>query len=376
MKGRRGIAAPAAIAAVVALAVAGGSLASSGSPASSAAVESAKPLGTTHGPAGERATPTSALRLSPAQIAKVRAGHYTAALVWHQNSDFVTAVTAGANAEFKKLGIKVVATTSANFDAGKQKSDIETVLAKKPTVMLTLPVDPVVTASAYRDAAKAGTKIVLLSNVPKGFKYGRDYVTVVTDDLFQMGKHAADALASAIGGKGKIAYFFHDANYYVTNQRDQAFLKTIQGSYKNIQVVAKQGIADPNKAADQANAILLKNPDLNGIYVTFSQPPAEGVLSALRNNGNTKTKIVSLDLDEPLALDMARGGNTAALVADKAYDLGRAMAVSAAYGIVGKKAPPFIVAPALTITKANLPQGYEQSLHTAPPKAVLNALKR
>jgi ribose transport system substrate-binding protein len=374
MKGRRGIAAPVAIAAAVALAVAGGSLASSGSPASSAAVS--KPLGSTHGPAGERATPTSALKLSPAQIAKVRAGHYTAALVWHQNSDFVTAVTAGANAEFKKLGIKVVATTSANFDAAKQKSDIETVLAKKPTVMLTLPVDPVVTASAYKDAAKAGTKIVLLSNVPKGFKYGRDYVTVVTDDLFQMGKHAADALASAIGGKGKIAYFFHDANYYVTNQRDQAFLKTIQGSYKNIQVVAKQGIADPNKAADQANAILLKNPDLSGIYVTFSQPPAEGVLSALRNNGNTKTKVVSLDLDEPLALDMARGGNTAALVADKAYDLGKAMAESAAYGIIGKKAPPFIVAPALTITKANLPEGYQQSLHTAPPKAVLNALKR
>jgi ribose transport system substrate-binding protein len=191
-----------------------------------------------------------------------------------------------------------------------------------------------------------------------------------------MGKHAADALAAAIGRKGKIAYFFHDANYYVTNQRDQAFLKTIEGSYKNIEVVAKQGIADPNKATDQANAILVKNPDLSGIYVTFSQPPAEGVLSALRNNGNTKTKLVSLDLDEPLALDMARGGNTAALVADKAYDLGRAMALSAAYGIIGKKAPPFIVAPALTITKANLPQGYQESLHTAPPKAVMSALKR
>jgi ribose transport system substrate-binding protein len=376
MKGRRGIAAPVAITALIALAVAGGSLASTGSPAGSAAVASAKPLGATHGPAGERATPTSALKLTPAQIARVRAGHSTAALVWHQNSDFVTAVTAGANDEFKKLGIRVVATTSANFNAAKQKSDIETVLAKKPTVMLTLPVDPVVTASAYKAAAKAGTKIVLLSNVPKGFKYGRDYVTVVTDDLFQMGKHAADALAAAIGRKGKIAYFFHDANYYVTNQRDQAFLKTIEGSYKNIEVVAKQGIADPNKATDQANAILVKNPDLSGIYVTFSQPPAEGVLSALRNNGNTKTKLVSLDLDEPLALDMARGGNTAALVADKAYDLGRAMALSAAYGIIGKKAPPFIVAPALTITKANLPQGYQESLHTAPPKAVMSALKR
>jgi ribose transport system substrate-binding protein len=370
MRVRRGIAAPVAVAGAIALAVAGGSLAAGGSQ-----IVASKALGKTHGPAGERATSTSALKLTSAQIAKVKAGHYTAALVWHQNSDFVTAVTAGANAEFKKLGIKVVATTSANFDAGKQKSDIETVLAKKPTVMLTLPVDPVVTASAYKDAVKAGTKIVLLSNVPKGFRYGKDYVSLVTDDLFEMGHHAADALASAIGGKGKIAYFFHDANYYVTNQRDQAFLKTIEGNYKNIQIVAKQGIADPNKAADQANAVLLKNPDLAGIYVTFSQPPAEGVLSALHNNGNRKTKLVSLDLDEPLSLDMAKGGNVAALVGDKAYDLGKAMATAAAYGILGKKAPRFVVAPALTITKGNLVQGYQQSLHEAPPKAVVNALK-
>jgi ribose transport system substrate-binding protein len=378
MRGHRGIAALAAVVALVALTAAGASLAASsgsqGRTAGPVPIRSSKTLGTTHGPNGEKATPTSALKLTGSEIAKVRAGHYTAALVWHQNSDFVTAVTAGARDVFKQLGIRVIAQTSANFDAAKQKADVETVEAKKPSVLLTLPVDPVVTASAYKAAAKQGTKIVLLSNVPNGMTYGRDYVTVVTDDLFQMGKHAADALAAAIGGKGTIAYFFHDANYYVTNQRDQAFLKTIQGNYKGIKVVAKQGIADPNKAQDQANAILLKNPDLSGVYVTFSQPPAEGVLAALRANSNTSTKIVSLDLDEPLSLDMAKGGNTFALVGDKAYELGRAMARSAAYGLLSKKAPPFIVAPAITITKSNLVQGYHQSLHRAPPAAVMKAL--
>jgi ribose transport system substrate-binding protein len=378
MRGHRVIAAWAAVVALVALTAVGASLAaSSGSQVGTAGpvpIRSSKTLGTTHGPNGEKATPTSALKLSTAEVAKVRSGHYTAALVWHQNSDFVTAVTAGVRDVFRPLGIKVVAQTSANFDAAKQKSDVETVEAKKPSVLLTLPVDPVVTASAYKAAAKQGTKIVLLSNVPQGMKYGRDYVTVVTDDLFQMGKHAADALAAAIGNQGTVAYFFHDANYYVTNQRDQAFLKTIQGNYKGIKVVAKQGIADPNKAQDQANAILLKNPTLSGVYVTFSQPPAEGVLAALRANGNTSTKLVSLDLDDPLSLDMAKGGNTFALVADKAYELGRAMAKSAAYGLLAKKAPPFIVAPAITITKANLVQGYHESLHRAPPAAVMKAL--
>ena len=103
--------------------------------------------------------------------------------------------------------------------------------------------------------------------------------------------------------------------------------------------------------------LLLRNPDLSGVYVTFSQPPAEGVLAALRANGNITTKLVSLDLDEPLALDMARGGNTVALIADRAYDLGSAMARSAAYGLLGKEAPPFVVAPAMTITRSNLVRG-------------------
>jgi ribose transport system substrate-binding protein len=109
--------------------------------------------------------------------------------------------------------------------------------------------------------------------------------------------------------------------------------------------------------------------------VTFSQPPAEGVLSALRSNGNADAKLVSLDLDEPLAIDMARGGNTAALVADRAYELGQSMAKAAAYGILGKEAPEFLVAPVVTVKKDNLEAGYQESLNEGPPQAVLDAVE-
>ena len=337
-------------------------------------IKSSRALGTTRGPNGERPTPNSALRLSSSEVAKVRGGHHTAALVWHESSDFTSAVNAGVRDEFSMLGIEVVAETSANFDAAKQKAEVETVQAKRPSVLLTLPVDPVVTASAYQAAARQGTKIVLLSSVPQGMKYGRDYVSLVSDDLFQMGKRAADALAAAIGGKGKIAYFFHDANHFVTNQRDQAFLSTITGNYPDIDVVAKSGIADPNRAQEVATATLLKHPDLAGAYVMFAQPPGEGVLASLRANGAIKTKLVTLDLDESLALDMARGGHTFALVIDRTYDLGRAMARSAAYGLLGKRAPPFVIVPALTVTRSNLVQGYRASLHRSPPASVMKAL--
>src|SRR5439155_13781432 len=118
------------------------------------------------GPNGEAPTATSEITLTGAEVSKIKGGSYTAALLWHTSSDFVNAVTAGAKDEFSRLGISVVATTDAGFDAAKQKSDIETVLAKKPSVILALPLDPTTSAEAFRPAVEAGTKIVLLSNTP------------------------------------------------------------------------------------------------------------------------------------------------------------------------------------------------------------------
>ena len=328
----------------------------------------------TVGPNGEAATLSSALTLTEAEAAKLKEGKYSAALLWHTSSDFISAVTAGATHEFDRYGIKVVATTDAGFDSGRQLNDVETVMAKSPSVILALPLDPIGSAKAFQPAREKGVKLVFLSNVPTGYKQGADYVSIVTDDLFQMGKQAADALAKSLLYKGKVAWIFHDAQYYVTNQRDNAFKKTIENDYKNMSIVASQGIADPARAEEVAHALLTKHPDLDGIYVTWAEP-AEGVLAALRSAGNTKTKIVTLDLSEPIALDMARGGNVTAIVADKAFELGRAMAVAAGYGLLGKTAPAFAVAPALTITRENLVDGYRESLNREPPPSILDVLQ-
>lgn len=72
---------------------------------------------------------------------------------------------------------------------------------------------------------------------------------------------------------------------------------------------------------------------------------------------------------------MAKGGNVTAIIADKAYELGRAMATAAGYGLLSKSAPAFVVAPVLTVTKANIAQGWQELLHRDAPKSVLNALK-
>lgn len=323
----------------------------------------------TIGPQGEAATASSEIVVPANSADAVRAGGYTAALLWHDQSDFVNAVTAGATDEFARFGIDIVATTSAGFDAAKQRSDIETALIKNPSIILSLPLDPVTSAAAFEDAKASGVKLVFLSNLPAGYEHPNDYAAIATDDLFQMGKQAADALAAAMGGEGTVGWIFHDAAYYVTNQRDNAFKTTIEKDYPNITIVAEQGISDPARAEEIANAMLLRNPDIGGIYVTWAGP-AEGVLAALRANGNSTTKIVTLDLSEPIALDMINGGNVAAIVADEAYELGRAMAAAAILDLLDMDVPPFIVAPAVTVTADNVAEGWMQSLQIEAPESL------
>ena len=323
----------------------------------------------TVGPGGETASKSSSVIVSDELAESVSSKGYTAALLWHDQSEFVNAVSLGATDEFTRMGIKIVATTSAGFDAAKQRSDIENAMIKSPDIILSLPLDPDTSAAAFAEARDSGVSLVFLSNLPTNYKHPTDYAAIVTDDLFQMGKQAADALAKSMGGTGTVGWIFHDASYYVTNQRDNAFKTTIENDYPNINIVAEQGISDPARAEEIANAMLIKNPDLGGIYVTWAGP-AEGVLAALRSNGNKTTKIVTLDLSEPIALDMVSGGNVVALIADEAYELGRAMAAAAVLKLEGKEVPPFVVAPAVTVTVDNISEGWMKSLHVEAPKSL------
>lgn len=329
----------------------------------------------TTGPGGEAAAPASRLTLTAAEVATVRSGAYRAALLWHTSSDFINAVSAGALDEFGRLGIKVVATTDAAFDAARQKSDVETALVKKPDVILSIALDPVSSAQAFRGARDKGVKLVFLSNVPKAWKAGVDYVTIVTDDLQAMGSAAARELGKALGGKGEVAWLYHDANYYVTNQRDQAFRQTLAAEFPQIKVVVEQGIADPARAEELTQAMLTRHPTLSGIYAPWAEP-AEGVLAALRAAGRKDIRLVTLDLSEPLGLDLVKGGNVVALVADQAYALGKTMAIAACWGLLGKAAPPLIVLPQVVVDRGNVKSGWYQALHREPPASILSAPAR
>ncbi len=326
----------------------------------------------TVGPNGEEPTRATEVRLTSADEAKIKAGSYTAALLWHEMSAWSTAVQQGALDEFKRLGIRVTSTADAKFDPATQANQIQNALATKPDVILGQAVDPTTGAAAYKPAVDQGVKLVFADQAPKGFTYGKQYQAIVTGDLVQLGSRAAEALGAAMGGKGEVAIMFYDADFHVTNMRDAAFKQTIQNKFPDIKIVAQQGFSDPNKAEDIANAMVTQHPNLGGIYTSWAQP-AQGVLAALNNAGNTTTKIATIDLDDTIATNLAQGGATAVIVCDRAYDFGKAMAVSSALAILGKQAPEFGIVDAVTVTRDNLSEGYAAWAQQLP-KAVQDAL--
>jgi ribose transport system substrate-binding protein len=331
------------------------------------------------GPNGETPVPASSITLSQAEIAKVRAKHATAAIVLHYGgNDWSTAQVAGLRNEFGSLGIKVIAVTDANFKPDKQVADVQTVLTKKPDIIVSIPTDPVATASAYRQAVKQGVKLVFMDNVPKGFKPGRDYVSDVSADNYGNGVVSAALLAEKLGGKGEIGVIFHDADFFVTQQRYQGFTSEISQKFPNIKIVAKQGIAGPDFAGDAekaANAMLARHPTLNGIWAVWDVP-AEGVLAAARASGRgNNLSIATQDLGENVAINMAQGGDVKDLGAQRPFDQGVTEAKLAGYALIGKKAPPYVAAPSLPVTQANVMQAWREVYHAAPPKQLAEAAK-
>ncbi len=340
----------------------------------SVAAGDAKPLMKTVGPKGEDPTPYSQIAPTAGQLAAAKAKNLKGVLLLHQTTDFSNALAAGVRESFGKAGVKLLVTTDAEMDANKQRTDIETSLALKPDILITLILDPVTGAVALKQAVDQGVKVALISNLPSGFEHGRDYAGIVTDDLFAMGSSVADMMAEKLGGKGKVALLYHDANYYVTNQRDQAVKNVLEEKYPGIEVVVERGIANPADGETLAGAILTQYPGVQAIYAPWDTI-AEGVVAAARAAERPDLKVFTMDLGANNGLDLAKGGNMAGIVADLPYALGEAVANMGILAALGEKTPPFVVVPAVKIDKNNLKAAWRQSLNQEPPKEILDVLK-
>lgn len=326
------------------------------------------------GPNGETATPASKLTLTAEEIAKVKEGNYKAAISFHYGgNDWSSSQLKGLTDRFHELGIEIVATTDANFSAEQQVSDIETIMAKKPDILVSIPTDATATADAFRRAGQAGTKLVFMDNVPKGFTAGTDYVGSVSADNYGNGVIAADLIGEALNGEGKVGVVFYDVDFFVTNQRLEAFETTMAEKYPKIEIVSKMGFQNENACDVVADAMLTQHPEIQAIFAHWDIP-CEGVLSALRAAGRNDVLLSTIDLGNNVAKEIA-AGTILGLGAQLPYDQGVAEANMAAYALLGKEAPPYVAVAAKRVDQSNILEAYEDVYHVPAPDFLKNAVK-
>ena len=313
------------------------------------------------GPNGETPELAANVRLSEDEISRIAAMRAKAAIVLHYGgNDWSQGQVDGLKAQFAAMGIEVIAVTDAGFDAAKQASDLKAVLAKKPDIIVSVPVDPVATAAAYKAAAALGVKLVFMENTPAGLMAGRDYVGAVSADNHGNGVASAKLLAEAVGGEGEIGLITHAADFFVTRQRCEAVKKTFAEEYKGIRIIAEQAVTGPDFAAEAEKAatkMLADHPRLKGIWAVWDVP-AEGVIAAARK-AKRDIAVTTVDLGKTVASNMARNGVIKGLGAQRVYDQGITEALLAGYGLLGKPAPAFVALPALPVTKANLADAWQ-----------------
>ncbi|MGH2383753.1 MAG: substrate-binding domain-containing protein [Candidatus Limnocylindria bacterium] len=327
------------------------------------------------GPFGEEPTSPTEVMLTPEEIEEVRAMNATAAIVMHIQGDWTKAQVDGLTTTFEELGIEVIASTNGEGRTEKQVADIETVLVQEPDIIVSIPWSPGDQVAAYQKIVDQGVVLVFADNAIPDFVAGEDYISTVSADNWGNGVASAHLMAKALIEKngsatGKIGMVWFDIDFFVTNQRRDAFEETINENYPGIEIVDTQGFpSGPDLAGGAetvANAMLTRYPDLDGIWAVWDQP-AEGVIAAARNAGRDDLIITTEDLSLASALSLKNGEFIYGLGAQRPYDQGVTEALLAAYGLLGKEAPPYVALNALPVTQDNVLEAWTEVYHTDPP---------
>jgi ribose transport system substrate-binding protein len=324
-------------------------------------------------PNGVKPSSANIFQFSAADIAKLKSGHYTAAIAMHvSNAAWPELQIKALKTTLAKFGINVVAVTSADGVSSTQVSQLSTLEARKPTAIFSIPVNPVSEASAYKRVTHAGIKLVVLDNVPSGMAPGKDYVTVVSADNGGNGRFAAQQLLKTTGC-GPMGFIGLDYYFPVVNARDtqaESVLKSQCASSprftSNLSNLVTTG------ALPLATATLTQHPDVKGWWAAWDSI-AEEIVAAEKAQGK-KIPIATTDVGPDSALSMAQGYITA-IGAQQPYAQGVAEANALAYNLLGKKVPPFIELPTVPVTLQDLIPAYKIVNGSNPPANVIAAIR-
>ncbi len=321
------------------------------------------------GPHGERAAAPDQLTLSDTDAEVARSKRFTAAVVLHTTaSDWAKQQLAGIVATLGRFSAAVIDVVDCGFEADAQIDALTRLTAEAPHAIISIPIGNTAVAAAHRSVARAGIKLVLMDNTPTGLLPGTDYACVVSADNFGLGQIGASLLSPHIPPGGTVGILAYGVDFFVTNEREIAFIKWIESERPDI-VLKQARFPTVEQAGEATDALLADERDLAGLFVVWDEP-------AMRAIGVLRKRSISLptatvDLGNEAALELARGDFLKGVGAQQPYDQGVAVAKATILSLIGRQPPPWVALPGLAVTVKNVIESYQVVWHApAPPELI------
>ncbi|MEO7192838.1 MAG: substrate-binding domain-containing protein [Vicinamibacterales bacterium] len=277
----------------------------------------------------------------------------TVAISQHFSSDYTSQVSDGIANAMKALGANII-TSDAGGKPEKQVSDIESLLAKKPALLVVFPVDAAASTPGIKAANAAKVPVVIVGSALKG----AEFESLISADNYEGGVIAAKQMIDALGNSGDVAILPYKFSLWHVDERVAGFRDGIACS--GLKVVADkqtcQAVADCTGVfAD----VLTANPNLKGGFGAY-----DGIALGMNAAAKTAGKdvfITTSDLGGDSAKAIASGSQplkaTAAQLTDAQASVTAAISTLV---LAGKPVPKMVFAPDAAVSKDNVAQLYEK----------------
>jgi ribose transport system substrate-binding protein len=201
----------------------------------------------------------------------------------------------------RQLNVKTVYSGTPEYDISKQLTVFEQVLATNPKGVYLCPMQPDPFIEPINRAIDSGIAITTFAtDSPKSNRH-----VFVTSDNEREGIFAADALAEAIGGSGKVAVL-ENPGQLNHDIRIATFIQRIEDEWPNIEVVARAASnQDPDTAYSAVLTMAQNHPDLGGVFMPEANSGMGAATAAIELGGNIK--VLCCDVNETI-LDLIKEG--------------------------------------------------------------------
>lgn len=216
---------------------------------------------------------------------KIRVGVAIPAADHGWTGGIVSAANA-AKAEIEKEDPEVEIIISTARDAAEQVSRIENLLVRRVNALVVLPQEPGPLTTVCANAAREGTFLVV---VDRGLDQPVHHVNVAGDNR-GFGRAAAQALAGALKGEGKILVM-EGIPCVVNSDRVSAFQEELK-KYPKIRILESQSAYwDTEKGLKLMENYLQKYPEIDAVWVG-DDDVLIGALKALQESGRKEVKLM------------------------------------------------------------------------------------